>query len=219
LGRNDQWISRATGPEIGVPVSNQRSEPSPFVSLQSGPREPGLGVHIASGVLLGSDCAIFALPRHVDLRSDMRLHVMVSPVGPAEDDVIERILPRHVEVTSLEADPQARVAVIGLANVSRYAGSVTDPQALTARLAPFLDRPSLPRALQDAGILSVEPGGHRVEAALADVARVESVQARRMIRHRLGRLPEDMAKGLLRPATGGWPTMIDPWDGLALTTG
>jgi hypothetical protein len=199
-------------------VSNQPKQPAPFVSLQSGPREPGAGVHVANGVLLGNDLAVFALPRHVDLRPDMRLHVLISPVRPAEDDVIERILPRSVDVTSLEADPQARVAVVRLANVSRYASRGADIEALTAQLAPFLDRPGLPRALQDAGLFGAEPVGPRPEITLAYVARVEAAQGRRMISHRLGRLPAEVANGLLRPAQG-WPVVIDPWDGLALAPG
>lgn len=196
-------------------MSNQRKQPSPFVSLQSGPREPGAGVHVASGVLLGNDLAVFGLPRHVDLRPDMRLHVLISPVRPVEDDVIERILPRHVDVSSLEADPQIRVAVVRLANVSRYVFHGVDREHLKAQLAPFLDRPDLQCALQDAGLLGAAPGSPRVERTLADVVRVEAAQARRMISHRLGRLPEDIANGLLRPVHG-WPALIDPWDGLAL---
>ena len=199
-------------------MSNQRKQPPLFVSLQSGPREPGAGVHVASGVLLGNDLAVFPLPTHVDLRRDMRLHILISPVEPAEDDVIERILPRHVDVSSLEADPQARVAVVQLANVSRYASKGVDPSALKAKLAPFFDRPNLQRALQDAGVLADGPGRPRAERTLADVVRVEAAQAGRMISYRLGRLPEDLANGLLRPAQG-WPALIDPFDGLALAPG
>ena len=206
-------------------MSDQPRESSTFVSLQSGPREPGAGVHVARGALLRSDLAVFAVPRHVELRSDMRLHVLVSPIGPGESDVIERILPRLIDVTSLEADPLARVAVVRLANPSRYAGPGSDresPEALQARLAPLLlDGASLPQALAEAGLLPSQSAGAPVERILADIVRIELLQARHLITYRLGRLPPDIAGALLRPELApAWPpSLVDPWDGLALAPG
>ena len=199
-------------------MSDQQHEAAPLVSLQSGPREPGAGVHIASGVLLGSDLAVFPLPRHVDLSSDVRLHVLVSPVAPAEDDVVERILPRQVDITSLQAAPQERVALVRLASPSRYGSGSADPAELTARLVPFLDRPDLPQALHDAGVLGTQPVGRGLERALADVLRIEVAQSRRLISHRLGRHPVEISAGLLRPGADR-PVLTDPFDGLALAPG
>ena len=200
-------------------MPNQSNEPPLFVSLQSGPREPGAGVHIAAGALLGSDLAIFALPRHVDLCADVRLHVLISPRAAGPADVIERILPQHMVISSSESDPQDRVVVILLANRSRYAAAAADPQALTTRVAPFLDGPSLPHVLRAAGLLPSEHGGCSVESVLTAILQVETAQTRKMISFRLGRVAEEAAHGLFGPHAPGWPVVGNPWDGLALAPG
>ena len=203
-------------------MSDQPRESSTFVSLQSGPREPGAGVHVVSGVLLGNDLAVFVLPGHVELRSDLRLHVMISPAAPVEDDVIERILPRRIDVMSGETDPAARVALVSLANPSRYAAAPAEREKLRSRVTAFLRGTSLPTALADAGLMAAEvrPGG--VDRMLAEVVRIESRQGRHMIRHRLGQeateladswIPPDPARAALPAETRG------ALDGLALAPG
>jgi hypothetical protein len=181
---------------------------------------------VAIGALLRREVAVFALPRHVELRSDMRLHVLISPVGPRYDDVIERVLPHRVSVMSLVADPQAKVAVVRLANPSRYAGPDSERSEIGARLASFMNDPAamdgetLSHALEQAGLLPGEPSGAPVERVLADIVRIELVQVRNMITVRLSRSPAEILSGLLHPeGSSASPSMIDPRDGLALASG
>jgi hypothetical protein len=192
IARSPGHPARTAGSAIGVSVSSQ-AESSVFVSLQSGPLEPGAGFHVASGALAGRDLAMFALPLRVELRADMRLHVLVSPLPPRADDVVERILPLGIQVVSLAADPRARVAVVRLANPSRYRAADADRAALQARLAPHLDADSLPQALRDAGLLAGGSVPESVEGILAIITGIESAQVRRLITEWLGRPPADLA--------------------------
>jgi hypothetical protein len=99
--------------------------------------EPALG-HLALGVLVASDRAVFDLPTDLVIGDDARLEVLVSPTAPGDTDVIEHIRPLQVLVRSLETTPRARVALVPLAQDSRYGAAL--PKVDQADFASALER-------------------------------------------------------------------------------
>ncbi|NJP92033.1 hypothetical protein HCN51_21645 [Nonomuraea sp. FMUSA5-5] len=111
------------------------------VSLQRrSPDRRSSECHLALGVLITAEQAVFDLPADVEFGDAPQLDVLIAPVGAGERDVIERIRPLQVLVRSLRETPWARVALVPLAQPSRYGAA-----------RPRLDRDVVERALERTG--------------------------------------------------------------------
>lgn len=94
------------------------------VSLQDRALDrPSARCHLALGLLITAEQAVFDLPADLPFRDEARLEVLIAPESAGERDVIERIRPLQVLVRSLEETPEARVALVPLAQPSRYGAS------------------------------------------------------------------------------------------------
>ena len=96
--------------------------------------------HLASGLLLTAEQAIFDLPADLVLGERARFEVLIAPAAAGEQDVIERIRPLQVLVRSLEGTPESRVALVPLAHPSRYGAA-----------RPRLDRDVVEQTLERTG--------------------------------------------------------------------
>jgi hypothetical protein len=168
-------------------MANLDESASIVVSLQD--RTAG---HRALGVLIGTDIAVFDLAPGADVSDDAELEVLVAPSAPGPDDVIERIRPLQVVIASLDSSPDTRIALVTLAQDSRYGGPLP-----TFTRDEFFDalRNSLEiwSALQLVGVAPsslqrVDPG-----AALSRIAAAETSWRSRLVRRSVARTPEEIA--------------------------
>lgn len=149
------------------------------------------GCHLALGVLLTAEQAVFDLPADRAFGDAPQLEVLIAPMG-AWRDVIERIRPLQVLVRSLEETPRARVALVPLAQPSRYGAA-----------RPRLDQVAVQRALERTGELwsalidlklARRPLRDVDPAELLDrFDEIEAAQLRSLVQIRLGRTPEEIA--------------------------
>jgi hypothetical protein len=172
-----------------------------LVSLQDRAQGPDVSAgHLALGVLIGPDHAVFDVPADAAIPDDARLEVVVSLTGPGRADVIEHIRPTQVLIRSVAESPDARVALVPLAHDSRYGAA--KPRLTADELSAALDRTGeiwsalidlrvVPRVLRD-----VDP-----TAALARMAEIEALQRRRLVSQVLGVDPGEIARCPLSNAT------------------
>ncbi|MEU4513620.1 hypothetical protein AB0G05_29325 [Nonomuraea wenchangensis] len=148
--------------------------------------------HLALGVLLTAEQAVFDLPADRAFGDAPQLEVLIAPVGAGRRDVIERIRPSQVLVRSLEETPRARVALVPLAQPSRYGAA-----------RPRLDQVAVRRALERTGeIWSALIDLKLARRPLRDVDpaelldrfdEIEAAQLRSLVQIRLGRTPAEIA--------------------------
>ncbi|MGW1675189.1 hypothetical protein [Streptomyces sp. NPDC002324] len=156
--------------------------------------------HLALGVLLTAEQAIFDLPAELVFRDETLLEVLIAPAEAGEHDVIERIRPLQVLVRSLRETPQARVALVPLAHSSRYgaAGPRLDHDVVEQTLertgeiwSALIDLQLARRPLRDV----------RPDALLDRFDEIEAIQRRSLVDVLLGRSPSDIANCPFSPKT------------------
>ena len=163
------------------------------VSLQDRSRGPrSLDCHRALGLLVTAEQAVFDLPAELVFGEEAQLEVLIAPSAAGERDVIERIRPLQVLVRSLEETPEARVALVPLAQPSRYGASRTllSPDDVEQALqrtgeiwSALIDLRIARRPLRD-----VDP-----TAVLERLDELERIQKASLVSVLLGRTPGEIA--------------------------
>jgi hypothetical protein len=156
--------------------------------------------HLAAGVLLTPEQAVFDLPAELEIRAEAEFEVLIAPARAGERDVIERIRPLQVIVRSLAESPEARVALVPLAHRSRYGAA-----------RPRVDRDEIERTLNRTGeIWSGMIDLHLADRPLRDfrpvafldrLDEIERLQKGSRVSVLLGRTPGDIANCPFRPDT------------------
>lgn len=170
------------------------------VSLQdrAASRVPTEG-HRGFGVLYGTNLAVIFVPPDLAWESAFDLEVLIVPTVPDEDNVVERLRCRQLELASLVDTPGSRVAVIRLASDSRYATDVlalppfdvvVDELSDHARLIDGL----IQLDLFPADLLDLDPA-----AVLGPIDLLEENQRQGLQDDRLGRVPGDIVKCIFSP--------------------
>jgi hypothetical protein len=148
--------------------------------------------HLALGAFVGPDRVIFDLPANLIIRDDAQLEVLISPAAPRRGDVIEHIRPLQVLIRSLDTSPDSRVALVPLAQDSRYGAALSAitrdelQQALESAReiwSALIELRVVPRVLRD-----VDP-----TTALSRITEIETFQRNRLVTQSLGRSPHEIA--------------------------
>jgi hypothetical protein len=174
-------------------MSYPRDRGEPLISLQD--RSLGTdasAAHLALGAFVGPDRVIFDLPANLIIRDDAQLEVLISPAAPRPGDIIERIRPLQVLIRSLDTSPDSRVALVPLAQDSRYGAALPGitrdelQQALEGAReiwSALIELRVVPRVLRD-----VDP-----TTALSRITEIETLQRNRLVTQSLGRSPNEIA--------------------------
>jgi hypothetical protein len=164
-----------------------------LVSLQNTTADAdALTGHIALGAFIGSNLTIFQLSVGQGLSDGARLEVLISPTEPGRDDVIERIRPLQVLIRSLTNSPGSGIALVPLAQASRY-GSASRTRTRSELQAELQRSGDIWSALRQLGM--VDRSLHEIDAsrALRQIAELETVQRLRVVHEQRGLSAEELA--------------------------